>query len=256
MFGISTNNLPSRWNFKDYTAALAYHDSIRPTRTDGRRPLATNRRGPFTIQQHPRTKAIELVLYSTEVITINPSDTLDLDLTFNSNPTRAFAQALTPSWVSIYAERNHNVVRCNGKSYFTDKASFDLSTSQMISGKTRLEQRVVNRKRAKPVQTILEAILGVIDMAEAVNPDFISDLRKTYPIYYYNINAADTLAINLDDSDTYLPLITKLSYIPTWRKHLKELLYKAHEVYDCIPIADGVLPPRSATFRFTGEQDV
>lgn len=241
----------------NYNAALQVYNQVKPKRTDGKRPLKAQRTGPYYMNKR-EGGAIQFIYHSTAVVTLHPNDTIEYDLSYHSRSTAAFADHFAgPARVSYPQDRmwvHIPIGRDQGKWYCTDHAVFDLRTSQMLSGQTRLEAMRVVKEKSKPILARLRPVIDFLSAAVQIDPNYIMKLRRGKSYYdcrnvSYDRHTLDQ--IDLTDSDSFVddllaPLAVQKRKVDTHTAliaHIKRMFYEAYDAYEWVLLPDGSGPP-------------
>lgn len=242
-FSISTHHFPPRQNFSSYENALKFYESIKPKR-DGTRPLTTNRKGAYTINKWQGN--IELVYYSTAVVTITPENKMKMDVSWGSISTRIFADYFSPPGVNVSAYGGYQKITIGKHAFLEPRITFDLNTLEVTSTVRPIDVYVLDRKRAAPVQQlvrkcdgIVEAMLRVAGVAAVMYQGRVSSHIASKP--------AD-MSVEEYVSEHYLPLIRNRGVV----RHLtsKRRMYEAYGCYDKIRLPYGTIPKKGQEWEY------
>ena len=250
MFSVNTNNLPSAPT--SYAAALQLHDSIKPNR-EGKKPLGKMRRGEFWIQRDTQEN-IHLIYHRTSVITHHPDNTLTLDTTYNSNNTRAVANALLPHPFGVFIHASNQFISTQEEDYPANKPLIiDLNT-YTLNTKQQIEVRYVDKEKAKGAQKVLQMWKKFVTAATQLQPGYYLQLRDSATNSYTPTEEQLTHP-DILDPDYFIPTIIQpyIRYTYTnqhnFFTYLTHLMYVAHDVYYYAPQPLGTLPSKSQTWR-------
>lgn len=232
MFGANIQ-LP-RHGILTYDQAVAKHDSIAPIR--GRavdtRPLGNRRNDSLTIRRCPKTDAIAIRLYQTDIITYNTDGTIDLEPYASKLTDEAVTSVFRGKVRTNYTSPVGPVLWTHGRGYHIPEFATLDKDFNLIAGAKPFTRYSVDRKAANAackkgfnqfklwVQT--QVRLGI----DPRSGDGWG-LRYTYDL-------GGSVVRSLDEPDRYADIARGMSKYVTIDSHLDAIRSAVLKYHDCI----------------------
>lgn len=285
-FCISNYGCPRVTNYEDAVKHLA---SIKPIRgTTDLRPIGDRRKQHLTIHEGRENGVhyVALRLYSSDVIKYYADKRIEVDVSYNSQSTAAFADYHAAYGRSFFLSNNR--ICCwvsngdgTGGSYATRNGHYEFNVKDNGVWELLRHDRVgkvkVNRSKAAEVRKLVKPCIQFCEsLSKVIVPGLVDDtyhklkmetaeeVRRKYPQYHYSSYAGLALS---DDSVAWTHLM--LSYasrsygynsqtrsyesyydinMEALKQYIYSALYKDHDALYFEPSPDGVLPARDWVF--------